>query len=182
VILDRDGTLIVEKHYLSRPEQVEIIPGAAEGLKRLRSLGYGAIIVTNQSGIGRGYFGWNEVNAVHRLLTERLEADGAIIDAIYVCPHRPADDCPCRKPRPGLIVRAAQDLGFDPAESFVIGDKECDVALGRAVGAYACLVETGYGKQQLADGIAHPDFVARDVAVAAESIGLLLKNRMRAIA
>lgn len=145
VFLDRDGTVIKEQNYLHDPDGVELLPGAAEGLRQMQALGLLLVLVTNQSGVGRGYFGRDAVERVHGRLLELLEAQGVDLDAIYLCPHTPDEACSCRKPLPGLILRASTDLGIDPAQSFVIGDKPCDVDLGLVVNATTFLVTTGYG-------------------------------------
>ena len=147
-LLDRDGTLIEECHYLCEPEKVRLLPGVAEGLLMLRSLHMGLIMVTNQSGIGRGYFDDAAVDAVHRRLAELLGREGVALDGIYICPHAPEEECSCRKPLPGLALAAASDHGFNTAEAFVIGDKACDVELAVNIGATPILVRTGYGAQQ----------------------------------
>jgi D-glycero-D-manno-heptose 1,7-bisphosphate phosphatase len=131
VLLDRDGTLIEERHYLSDPGQVVLLPGAAQGLRSLAEAGFGIVLVTNQSGIARGYFDWGTLNAIHEVLRGLLTREDVVLDGIYVCPHQPKDDCACRKPRPGLALAAAKELGFDPRECVVVGDKACDVELGR---------------------------------------------------
>ncbi len=174
VLLDRDGTLIVEKHYLSDPEQVELIEGAAEGLRRLAARGLGLVLVTNQSGIGRGFFDAARLAEIHERLLRELRAEGVELDGIFVCPHHPDERCACRKPRTGLVQRAAAELGFDPARAFVIGDLPSDVALGRALGATTLLVRTGHGAATLARGETHPDHVVADLREAAQRIELLL--------
>lgn len=179
VVLDRDGTLIVERNYLSDPNQVELITGAAAGLCQLQTLGLGLIIVTNQSGIGRGLFDRAQVDLIHGRLTELLRAHSVHLDGIYLCPHRPEDHCACRKPRPGLVEQAARDLDFDPATSFVIGDKVCDVDLGRAIGATTFLVRTGYGAELETTGAALPDFVVDDVQAAVPVVQRLLAAQKR---
>ena len=153
VVLDRDGTIIFERHYLSSPDQVEILPGAAEGMKQLIDLGYSLVIVTNQSGLGRGYFTKETLEAVHARLRELLAASGVSIAAIYVCPHTPDDDCDCRKPGTKLIRQAATDLGFEPSACVMVGDKACDIDMGKAVGARTVLVRTGYGARSEAAGL-----------------------------
>ncbi|MBU2550167.1 MAG: HAD family hydrolase [Proteobacteria bacterium] len=173
-ILDRDGTINVEKSYLSDPEQLELLPGAVAALHRLRRLGLGLIVVTNQSGVGRGLFSMEDVEAVHSRLEAMLRAEGLILDAIYVCPHHPEAGCACRKPATGLVERAALDFGFNPADCFVIGDHRVDVDLGRAVGATTFLLRTGHGGSFENDPALHPDFVADDLAAAAESIAVLM--------
>jgi histidinol-phosphate phosphatase family protein len=174
VVLDRDGTLIEERHYLSDPDQVELIPGVAEALGRLRSIGLGAIVVTNQSGIGRGLFDRARLEAIHARLHALLASHGATLDAIYVCPHTPEDGCSCRKPRIGLVERAQSDLGVDPTRSFVVGDKPCDIEMGVHVGATTLLVRTGYGSRTEAEGAVRPDHVVSDVSEAIRLIESLL--------
>ena len=147
-LLDRDGTINVDKHYLSDPEQLELIPGAGEAIARLNQAGWGVLVVTNQSGIGRGYFDEARLEQIHTRLHELLAQHGAHVDGIEVCPHAPDTDCACRKPLPDMVQRAAQRLGFDPKQSIMVGDKEADVGLGHAVGAVSFLVRTGYGKSQ----------------------------------
>jgi D-glycero-D-manno-heptose 1,7-bisphosphate phosphatase len=168
VILDRDGTLIVERNYLSNPEGVELLSNAAAGLRRFKELGWGRLVVTNQSGIGRGYFTRDTVDAIHARMTALLERSGADVDGIYVCPHAPEHDCDCRKPRTGLVLKAAADWGFKPSDCLFVGDKACDVDLGRALGGATILVLTGYGKEHHQSGLARPDFVVRDLKEAAE--------------
>jgi len=176
VLLDRDGTLIVERTYLSDPDQVELIPGAAAGLRRLAARGLGLVVVTNQSGIGRGLFDAARLVEIHERLIEALRAEQVELDAIYFCPHHPDDACGCRKPRPALALRAAAELGFDPARAFVVGDMASDVALGRALGATTLLVRTGHGAATLTRGEACADYVVDDLQAAAERIEALLER------
>jgi D-glycero-D-manno-heptose 1,7-bisphosphate phosphatase len=174
VLLDRDGTIIVEKHYLSDPEEVQLIPGATAGLRRLRELGLGLVVVTNQSAIGRGHFGPERLAEIHERLERELRAEGVEIEAIFHCPHHPDDGCDCRKPRAGLVRRAAQQLHFDPAGCFVVGDLPSDVELGRAIGATTLLVRTGHGADTEARGEAKPDHVVDSLGEAATLIERLL--------
>lgn len=164
IILDRDGTIIVERNYLSDPAQVELLPRAAEGLRQLQKMGFGLVVVTNQSGIGRGYFTEAQLSRIHQRMSELLLAEEVILDGIYVCPHRPEERCSCRKPQPGLLLSAAADMAFEPSECFVIGDKPCDIDLGRRVGATTFLVRTGYGHQAALENTCHPDYIATDMA------------------
>jgi len=176
--LDRDGTVIVEKHYLHDPDGVELLPGVVEGLRHMAGLGLRLVLVSNQSGVGRGYFGREDVERVNGRLVELLAAQGVRLDAVYLCPHAPTETCGCRKPSPGLIIRACQELGLDAAASFVIGDKLCDVDLGLAVQATSILVTTGYGKkhQELAE--CKPHHVAAGLQEAAEVIETALRGRI----
>lgn len=176
VLLDRDGTINVEKHYLSSPEELELLPNAAEGIRLLRHLGLPTVVVTNQSAIGRGYFDLARLAAIHQHLVELLAERGATLDAIFFCPHTPDDGCDCRKGAPGLARRAAEAFGADLAQSFVVGDKACDIELGKHVGATTILVQTGYGAREAAAIAAtngprgQPDYVVADLFEAARVI------------
>ena len=174
VILDRDGTIIVERHYLSEPDLVELLPDAASGLRHLHDLGLGLVILTNQSAIGRGYFDESLLESIHHRLRELLAAEGVDLDGIYFCPHTPDDICSCRKPRPGMLQLAAQELKFEPQGCFVIGDKACDIELGQRVGAKTFLVRTGYGAQVVAEGTSTPDYVVDNLQDATQIIECLL--------
>ena len=176
VVLDRDGTIIFERQYLSDPRQIELIPGAASGMRRMADLGLGLIVVTNQSGVGRGYFDQARVDLIHQRLIALLRKHGVGLDGIYSCPHTPDDNCPCRKPRPGLIDAAAGELGFDLRRSFVIGDKPCDIGLGEAVGATTFLVRTGYGEQFAGTDAVSPYYTVDDLEDAANVIARVLDH------
>jgi phosphoheptose isomerase len=153
-----------------------LLPNAAAGLRAFRRMGFGLVVVTNQSGVGRRFFTAATVGGIHRRMTELLGQEGVELDGIFFCPHVPSDVCSCRKPEPGLVLEAAAKLDFDPAECVVVGDKECDVELGRRVGARTVLVKTGYGARHLADGLARPDLVAADLKEAAELIAGEIEN------
>lgn len=169
-MIDRDGTIIEDKIYLSDPKGVELIPGAIAGLILLRAAGFGLIVVTNQSGVGHGYYTLEEMNAVNHELRDQLQKGGVQIDGIYSCPHTPDDDCSCRKPKTGLLIKAANELGFDPSDSIVIGDKEADINLGKAVGAVTYLVLTGHGVSELEEIQEKPYKVVADLHEAAYNI------------
>lgn len=171
VLIDRDGTLNVERHYLSDPDQLELIPGAGAAVAALNRAGFGVAVITNQSGVARGYFDLARLDAIHVRLRALLAAEGASLDGLYICPHGPDDDCSCRKPLPGMVDQAVAEHGFDPARSFVIGDKEVDVELGHAVGAVAILVRTGHGAKYVAATTA--DYVADDLA---QAVSLILSG------
>lgn len=178
ILLDRDGTINAEQHYLSDPSQIELIPGVAAGLRRLSEIGFGLVVITNQSAIGRGYFDQSRLDLIHHRLIELLSEEGIKLDGIYFCPHTPEDECQCRKPRTAMVESAARDLNFDPGNSFVIGDKPCDIGLGRAVGATTILVRTGYGHQFSNDVTLKPDFVVSDLIEAADVIEGLLASEI----
>jgi D-glycero-D-manno-heptose 1,7-bisphosphate phosphatase len=174
VLLDRDGTLIVERHYLASPDGVDLLPGAVEGLRRLVDLGLGLVVVSNQSGLSRGYFDRATLDAIHERLRELLAQGGVTLNGIYICPHTEAHECDCRKPQPGLVRQAAAELDFDPADAFVLGDKACDVDLGRAIGATTFLLRTGYGDQMPPEVRARADHVCDDLPQAAEVIASIV--------
>jgi len=170
VVLDRDGTIIVERGYLSSPDQVELLPGAVAGLRAMGEMGLGLVVVTNQSAVGRGFFDMPRLEKIHGRLRELLAADGVELDGIYVCPHTPKDGCNCRKPLPGLLFQASRELEFDPARALVIGDKPCDIELGRGCGATTVLVCTGYGAEHKTARTVMPDYFADDLMEVAEII------------
>jgi len=167
VVLDRDGTIIFERHYLSHPDQVQLLPNAAAGLRRMLQLGMGLVVITNQSALGRGIIDTERLDLIHRRLLDLLAAEQIDLKGIYFCPHLPTDDCQCRKPKPGLLERAAQELEFEPDKSFVIGDKQCDIELGSQLAATTFLVKTGYGTQTAADLSVRPSYVVNDLLDAA---------------
>lgn len=148
VFLDRDGTLIRETGYLSDPEAVELLPGVGRALRNLVEADVPLVVVSNQSGVGRGMFGAAQVHAVMARLRGALRVHGVELSAVYFCPHRPEENCPCRKPRPGLLERAAEDLRLSLADSVMIGDKRIDAATGRIAGGRGILLRTGYGREE----------------------------------
>ena len=167
--------MIADRGYLGDPAGVEILPGAAEGLARMRSFGLGLAILTNQSGVGRGYFDEAQLRAIHRRMEALLDAQGVRLDGIYYCPCHPDQRCDCRKPKPGLVHAARAELGFEPSRSFVIGDKGSDIGLGRAVSAQTFLVRSGTA----ADGERareRPDYVVEDLLDAAGRIEEILRR------
>ncbi len=177
VILDRDGTIIVERHYLSDPAQVELLPRTAQGLRRLCEMGLDLLVITNQSGIGRGFFDEARLKLIHARMIELLHHEGVVLDGIYYCPHLPDDQCDCRKPRPGLLHLAAREKDFPLQACFVIGDKACDIELGQQVGATTLLVQTGYGKQAAAEMTVQPDYIVDDLDAASDFIQKQLKDK-----
>jgi D-glycero-D-manno-heptose 1,7-bisphosphate phosphatase len=168
VVLDRDGTIIEEREFLSDPEQIRLIPGVGAALRELREMGFGLVVITNQSGVGRGFFSQVQLEGIHKRLRQLLEREGVHLDGLYICPHKPEDDCSCRKPKLGLLRKAAEELGFDLTNSIVIGDKASDIEMGHAAGALTLLVRTGYGSQ--VENEAAADFVVDDLAAATASI------------
>ncbi len=159
LVVDRDGTLIAERHYLADPRDVELLPGVVEGLRAFANHGYDLAIVTNQSGIGRGYFDETTLTAIHDELRRQLGLAGITIQGIWFCPHRPDEGCACRKPAPQLLERAMQELGYTPEQCLVVGDKACDIELGGRSGVRTALVRTGYGAGTERDGLCTPDLI-----------------------
>lgn len=158
MFLDRDGTVIAEKHFLSRPDEVELLPTAAETIARLNRLGIAVVIVTNQAGIARGYFTESCIPEIHARLDELLAGFGAKVQRYEYCPHHPTEglgdykiDCECRKPRPGMLLRAAKALGIDTARSLMVGDRLGDLEAGANAGCQSALVRTGYGQSVALD-------------------------------
>lgn len=162
VFLDRDGTINVEKDYLIDPAAFEFIPGVPQSLKQLQDAGFLLVVVTNQSGVARGYFSLPDVDLLHKHMCERLADYGVNIDGIYSCPHHPVSgkgeylqDCDCRKGKPGMLLQAARELGIDLTNSWMVGDKDADILAGTAAGCRSLLVKTGYGNKwkEVAAGI-----------------------------
>ncbi len=144
IFLDRDGVINEDIGFVHRAEDVVILPGVISGLWALQELGYALILVTNQSGIGRGYYSEEEFTRLNTWMLSLLEDEGIGIQAVYHCPHAPEDDCDCRKPKPGMILRAAREHQIDLARSWMIGDKTSDIAAARNAGIHhRVLVRTG---------------------------------------
>lgn len=167
IFLDRDGTLIEEVNYLHRVEDLKLFNFSREAIKKLKDAGFLIIVVTNQSGIGRGIYTEADVHAIHNEIQQRL--DGAI-DAFYFCPHLPSDGCECRKPGQGMINAARQAFEIDDAGSWMIGDKKLDVETGIQAGFRCALVLTGYGKEHLASLGSPPAIIAEHLGEAALEI------------
>lgn len=167
--LDRDGTIIVDRDYPGDPDAVELIPGAADAIRRLRDAGFAAVMVTNQSGIGRGLISEAAYRAVQGRMEEMLAAAGVRLDGVYYCPHAPEAACTCRKPATGLYLQAAQELGVDLAASVYVGDRMRDVLPGVALGGRGFFVRgtEAVPDDELPAGV-------RSVASLAEATELLL--------
>jgi D-glycero-D-manno-heptose 1,7-bisphosphate phosphatase len=170
VFLDRDGTLIVEKHYLSDPAGVALESGVLEGLALLRSRGHPLVVLSNQSGIGRGFFDERAAERVNARVAELLEPRGIDILGWYMCPHAPEMGCDCRKPLPGMALAASRDLKLELAGSFMIGDKRADLELADAIGATGILVASGHGRSAVVWARAEGRPVFDDFKAAAEYI------------
>ncbi len=176
VFLDRDGTVIVDRHYLGDPAGVELLPGAAEAISRLNRAGLKAILVTNQSGIGRGYFFESDFSAVQQRLVQLLADADAYLDGAYHCPHSPDQSpaCECRKPKPGLFLAAAAEHHVDLRRSFLVGDRERDVAPARELGATGILIDSNAHLQDA--GAASLTGTAATVPSLAAAVDLILRT------
>lgn len=174
LFIDRDGTLTEEVGYVNHPRRLRLLPRSAEAIRRLNAAGIPAIVVTNQAGVARGYFSEEVLHAVNAALVAQLKDAGAHLDGLYVCTHHPTEGsppfravCGCRKPRPGLLHRAAAELGVDPGRSVVVSDKGSDLEMAPLVGARGVLVLTGYGlgewEYRRAQMRVAPDHVAADL-------------------
>jgi D-glycero-D-manno-heptose 1,7-bisphosphate phosphatase len=178
VILDRDGTIIEEVSYLSDPKQLALIPGTGKALRGLSGMGFGLVVITNQSAVGRGYFDEAQLTRIHERLLEMLRAEEVTLDGLYFCPHTPQEQCLCRKPHTGLIEKASADLDFDLSGSIVIGDKASDIEMGCRVGALTILVRTGYGAQVASEQKIAPNYIVDDLSAAVEVIGRILERHV----
>jgi D-glycero-D-manno-heptose 1,7-bisphosphate phosphatase len=181
IFMDRDGTLSHEVGYVNHLSRFQLFPFAVEAVKLINRSGYLAVVVTNQAGVARGYFPEALIHEVHSAMGASMSRGGARLDGVYFCMHHPSvgqppyrQDCDCRKPKPGLVRRAAQELDIDLPRSWVIGDRQGDLELGWNVGARAALVKTGYGRGELEHRGAlmprPPDVVAEHVLDAVQQI------------
>lgn len=167
VFLDRDGTINVDYGYVHKTERFHFLPNAVAGLKAMQSLGYKLVIVSNQSGIGRGYYTKEDYHAVTALMKQRLQAHHIHLHGTHFCAHAPEERCGCRKPAIGMFREACQSFSLHPEDCFMIGDKPSDIEAGNAFGCTTILVLTG--KSRSPEGM-HPDYVAKDLLDAARFI------------
>lgn len=172
VFLDRDGTLNHDPGYLGDAEEFRFLPGVFGALKRLQDAGYLIFVVSNQSGIARGFFGLEDLRRVHDRMAAGLRENGVVLDGIFYCPHHPAEQCACRKPSPRMVLDAAARYGVDLGKSYFVGDRASDIDTGRNAGCGTILVLTGAGPETRAalapDRI--PDRIAADLSEAADWI------------
>ena len=159
VFLDRDGTLVRDVGYLKATDELELLPGAATALAVLRGCDFRLYVATNQSGVGRGLYGEADVEAANVRLAELLAERGVHVDGVYVCPHAPDAGCECRKPRPGLLLRAGREHGLDVARSIMVGNRASDVDAGHAAGCRSVLLADGEPPDSAADVVV-PDLLA----------------------
>ncbi len=177
VFLDKDGTLVVDVPYNVDPSAIRLMPGAAEALRGLAGAGFALVVISNQSGVARGRFPEAALDGVEAEIRSMLGRSGVTLDGFYYCPHHPAGvvaeyavECECRKPRPGMIMRATRDLGLDPARSWMVGDILDDVEAGSHAGCRTVLVDNGGETLWVGGPGRTPDFVAGTLAEAAERI------------
>jgi D-glycero-D-manno-heptose 1,7-bisphosphate phosphatase len=181
VFIDRDGTISEEVGYINHPSRFRVFPYAADAINRLHESGWLAVLVTNQAGVARGYFSEDMITTVHSHLEQELARQGAHLDAIYYCAHHPSVgeppyrfDCDCRKPKPGLILRAAQELDIDLNRSWMIGDRYSDIELAHNAGVKSAFVLSGYGRgeweHQRSGWKYEPDLVSDTLLAACEGI------------
>lgn len=177
LFLDRDGVIVEEVLYLHRVEDVALLPGAAEAIAAANRRGWLVVVATNQAGIAHGYYGWKEFEAVQEAILTELGRFGARIDAVLACPHHPAH--PARKPQPGMLLRAAEALSIDLAQSWIVGDKASDLSAGRAAGLKGgILVMTGHGPahRDAATALRTPEFDVRVTKSIGEAVSLLTSS------
>ncbi len=170
VFLDRDGTICEDVNYLSRPEQLEIFPFAAEAIRLLNENGFLVILITNQSGIARKFLDKNTLCEIHEKVVSELTEQNAKLDAIYFCPHNSVDNCACRKPKTGMIKQANEDFSIGLEASWMIGDKAIDVETGFNAGTKTVLVLTGYGRKEIERIKKKPDLIAENLLEAVRKI------------
>ena len=171
VFLDRDGTINRDPGYLSDPDGFELFPRSGEGMRLLAESGFTLVVVSNQSGIGRGLIAPSQLDEIHERMKSELRGEGVELEGIYYCPHHPGERCSCRKPSPLLVLSAAEKLGLDLASSYFVGDQASDILTGKNAGLRTVLVTTGEGlKSQEESEELKADCVAKDLLAAARWI------------
>jgi D-glycero-D-manno-heptose 1,7-bisphosphate phosphatase len=173
IFMDRDGTLSEEIGYMYHPDLYKPFPWTGQAIRLINDSGMKAIVVTNQSGISRGYFTEKTIDEVHAVLKEELARWNAHLDGIYYCPHAPVDVCECRKPKPGMLLRSEREMGIDLKASYVIGDRYLDIQMAHAAGARGVLVLTGDGQMEVEnrkDELIQPHYVAENLLTAVQAI------------
>jgi len=189
VFLDRDGTITPEVGYVIHPDKLELLPGAADAIKKLIAAGFKIIVITNQSAVARGMMDINTLETINSKLKDLLATNGTKLDGLYFCPHHPTEGngeytrlCDCRKPATGMFIKAADEHSIDLSKSYIIGDKLSDVSMAPVLKAKGILVKTGYGESEPellsssydsasgSDLLCKPDYIARDISDAADWI------------
>ncbi len=182
VFLDRDGTINEEVGYLSSLEKLRIFPNSFEAIRLINESNMLAVVITNQSGVARGYFDEDFVRSIHLRINEFLQEKGGCIDRFYFCPHHPTEgkgrylkSCDCRKPEPGMLIRASEELDIDLSRSYMVGDTAKDIELAERVGAKGILVKTGYGKDVMFSDI-RPVYITEDIL---DAVKWIMKDRQK---
>jgi histidinol-phosphate phosphatase family protein len=170
VFIDRDGTISKDVPYCSSPKDFELLPEAAGGIKLLNKHHFQVVVVTNQSGIARGYFTEETLAKIHDKMHDELARQGAHVDSIYYCPHHPDDGCDCRKPSPKMVLQATSDLNIDLSQSYVVGDSAMDIEMGKRAKCKTILIKPGANAGKAIDCSYKPDYIASSVIVAAQLI------------
>ncbi len=164
IFLDRDGTIAIDVPYCRRPEDLKLFPNTAKAIKLLNEHGYKVIVVTNQSGVARGYFNEETLDRIHQKMRRELAEEGACLEGIYYCPHHPDDNCECRKPKPKMILQAAKEHDIDLEQSFMVGDTAMDIKAGQNAGCRTVLLSSNTAESEPE---ASPDYTAPDFYAAA---------------
>ena len=182
VFFDRDGTINEEAGYIGSLRDLHIYPNAVEAVRMVNDAGMKAVVITNQSGVARGLIEEDFLSEIHGQIRDHLAKQGAVIDGFYYCPHHPTagsepyrQQCSCRKPEPGMLIRAAEDHGIDLSISYVIGDHASDIQAAKRVSAKGILVKTGHGLEHL-NGDAEPDYTAEDVL---DAVRWIIRDRLK---
>ncbi len=180
VFLDRDGTINEEVGYLYSLEKLKLYPNSYEAIRLINESGMLAVVITNQSGVARGYFSENFVRTVHLRINQILQENGAHLDGFYYCPHHPTEgngdylrSCDCRKPEPGMLINASEEMDIDLSYSYMVGDMAKDIELANRVGIKGILVKTGYGKNVMPSDI-KPAYIAEDIL---DAVNWIMRNR-----
>ena len=168
VVFDRDGTLVVDRGYMTDPAELEFFPETPDALRLLQKHGFRSVVITNQSAIGRGWLSEQSMDAMNERLTAMMRVQGAAVEGIFWCPHLPGDECSCRKPKPGLLRRAAAEIGFDPSLAYVIGDKRSDIEMGLRAGSRTVLLAADRRSEEMEQ--VRPSFIASNLLEAANWI------------
>lgn len=181
VFLDRDGTINEEVGYLSRIEQLKLFPATFEAIRMINEHGMKAVVITNQSGVARGLFNEDFIDTVHKLINKMLKEKGVFIDRFYYCPHHPTEgvgkyriSCDCRKPAPGMLIKASEELDIDLSSSYVVGDTERDLETAQNAGVTGILVRTGYGKDVAIARTFNAAYIARDIL---DAVRWIMRNQ-----
>ncbi|MDO9530006.1 MAG: D-glycero-beta-D-manno-heptose 1,7-bisphosphate 7-phosphatase [Syntrophales bacterium] len=182
VFLDRDGTINEEVGYLGDLEKLNIYPNSFEAIRLINESGMKAVVISNQSGVARGYFSEDFVNTVHSRINETLQENGARIDRFYFCPHHPTEgkghylkSCDCRKPKTGMLIKASEELNIDLFRSYMVGDAAKDIELANRSGVMGILVKTGYGKNVISSDV-EPSYIAEDIL---DAVNWIMKDRKK---